>query len=217
MKKILKLIGVSITFIFIFGINNLGYATERLVDIPVPPDSSGYADVTSEEAEQKEKEYKENQENTNITAEEYVGKSSNNYLKKLEIEGYNLNPEFNSQEDNYVIYVKNRSKVNVIAEAEDSKAKIEGDGIVDISKENIININVIAENGNLKVYTIKIENKNDQNKQEDNEEQTNKTNQINENSETKNNNIIIIASVIIIVVIIWGIFVLFYKKSKKVE
>ena len=209
MRKILKLIVYIVTFIFIFGINNLVYGVGRFVDIPVPPDSSGHTDVTSEEAEQKEKEYEENQENTtNITAEEYVGKSSNNYLKKLEIEGYKLEPEFNSQEDNYTIYVKDKSKVskvNVIAEAEDSNAKIEGNGNVEISKDYIVNINVIAENGNLKVYTIKIENQDEKGKQENDEEQVSAS--INENGTGKNNTNLIVGIAIVGVVIIAGILV----------
>ena len=200
---------------FIFGINNLVYGVGRFVDIPVPPDSSGHTDITSEEAEQKEEEYEKNQENTNTTAEEYVEKSSNNYLKKLEVQGYKFEPEFNSQQDNYVIYVKDKSKItkaNVVAEADDTKAKIEGAGEVEI-KDNLININVIAENGNLKVYTIKIENQDDKGKQEDDVEDVSAT-PVKEDEKNASNSKLMIFVAIVGIVIIVGILVK-AKFSKK--
>ena len=215
MKRVLKVIACVVTFMFIFGINNLVYGVGRFVDIPVPPESSGHTDITSEEAEQQEKEYEENQENTNITAEEYVEKSSNNYLKKLEVEGYKFEPEFNSQVDNYIIYVKDKSKVNkanVMAEADDAKAKIEGVGEVEI-KNNLININVIAENGNLKVYTIRIENQDDKGKQEEDVEEVSAA-PVKENEKSASNSKVMIFVAIVGIVIIVGIFVK-AKCSKK--
>ncbi len=49
-----------------FSIYNFVYANEedgRLVDIPVPPASSGHADVTSEESEQQTEDYEKQQKN----------------------------------------------------------------------------------------------------------------------------------------------------------
>ena len=133
--------------------------TGRLVDIPVPPNSAGYADFTEEEAAEKAEEYEDSK--NNITAESLVGKSGNYYLKSLNIDGYNLNPEFNRQNSNYTIYTKDNS-INtfyVTAEPDNENAKVEGLGKVTISEEQrLINVTVTAENGNVKVYTINVEN-----------------------------------------------------------
>ena len=168
--------------------------TPRLVDIPVPPNSAGYADFTEEEAAEKAREYEESRNNT-VTAEYYVGKSSDNYLKSLSIEGYDLYPEFNRQNDTYTIYVKDDSisTFNVTAEANNENAKIEGIGNVTVSQEErIINIKVTAENGDLKVYTINIEN---------------------EANKPKKINVYII--VIIIFILIGGVILVIRKIKKK--
>ena len=175
----------AIIMILILSFTTISFA-ERLVDIPVPPNSSGYADFTEEEAAEQEKVYEESK--NNITADSLVGKSSDNYLKSLSVEGYKLSPEFNRQEDTYTIYVKDDSvnTFNVLAEPDNETAKIEGIGNVTVSpEERIINIKVTAENGDLKVYTIKVDN-----------EDTKKSEPINYN------NIIIIIAIVIIIFII---------------
>ena len=162
MKKILSIMGIII--VFILGIYTNVFATGRLVDIPVPPDNHGMADFTEEEAAELDRQYKENanntavqensateneveqinDNNTNETANEYVGKSANNYLKSLSVEGYELEPE----------------------EPDDEKATIEGTGRVEITPEQkSVTIQVTAENGDLKVYTINIED--EENKKEE--------------------------------------------------
>ena len=82
-----------------------------------------------------------------------------------------------------------------MAEPDDETAKIDGIGNVTISAEQrIINIKVTAENGDLKVYTIKVENEE------------------NKKTEGKSSiNFIVIA--IIIVIIIAVIVTLLYKKK----
>lgn len=181
-------------FICMMSFASLSFAeTPRLVDIPVPPNSAGYADFTEEEAAEKAREYEESRNNT-VTAEYYVGKSSDNYLKFLSIEGYDLYPEFNRQNDTYTIYVKDDSisTFNVTAEANNENAKIEGIGNVTVSQEErIINIKVTAENRDLKVYTINIEN------------EANKPKKIN------------IYMIVIIVVILIGMIILIVRKNKK--
>ena len=146
---------------------NISFAeTGRLVDIPVPPNSSGYADFTEEEAAERAKEYEESKNNA-VTADYFVGKSSDNYLKSLNVEGYELSPEFNRQKDTYTIYVKDDSinTFNVTAEPDNENAKIEGIGTITVSQEErLINIKVTAENGDLKVYTINIENESNKSK-----------------------------------------------------
>lgn len=149
-----------IIMIFIISVTSISLAeSDRLVDIPVPPNSSGYADFTEEEAAEHAREYEESKNNI-VTSDNLVGKSNDNYLKSLSVEGYSLYPKFNRQEDTYTIYVKSDdiNTFNVSAEADNENAKVEGIGSVTVSQEDrIINIKVTAENGDLKVYTIKIE------------------------------------------------------------
>lgn len=156
-----------IILITLMSIMNISFAeTGRLVDIPVPPSSSGYADFTEEEAAERAKEYEESKNNA-VTADYFVGKSSDNYLKSLNVEGYELSPEFNRQKDTYTIYVKDDSinTFNVTAEPDNENAKIEGIGTITVSQEErLINIKVTAENGDLKVYTINIENESNKSK-----------------------------------------------------
>ena len=192
----MKLKTFVIIMMVIASFTTISFA-ERLVDIPVPPNSSGYADFTEEEAAEQEKVYEESK--NNITADSLVGKSSDNYLKSLSVEGYELSPEFNRQQDTYTIYVKDDSvnTFNVLAEPDNETAKIEGIGNVTVSAdERIINIKVTAENGDLKVYTIKVEN-----------EATKKSEPINYN------NIIIIIEIVIIIFII--LVILLRKKNKR--
>lgn len=190
----LKISLFFITLICIVSIVSLSFAeTPRLVDIPVPPNSAGYADFTEEDAAEIEKKYEESKNNT-VTAEYYVGKSSDNYLKSLSIEGYELYPKFSRQNETYTIYVKedNVNTFNVLAEADNENAKIEGIGNVSVSQEErIINIKVTAENGDLKVYTINIENEADKPKK------------------------INIYMIVIFIVILIGVMLFIIRKNKK--
>lgn len=162
MKNKIKKYILSLVLLIIVNMSTNVFATGRLVDIPVPPNSTGYADFTEEEAAEREKQYEESKNNA-VTAEFFVGKSSDNYLKSLSIEGYKLYPKFNRQNDTYTIYVKNGEEItslNITAEADNDTAKVEGTGTIEIAPEQkTVNIKVTAENGNLKVYTINIENK----------------------------------------------------------
>ena len=82
--------------------------------------------------------------------------SSNNYLKSLSIEGYDLEPAFdkNTLEYNVTLDV-DTELIKINAETEDSKATLKGVGEVKVSDgTNEINIIVTAENGNEKTYKI---------------------------------------------------------------
>lgn len=198
-----KIFTFVIIFLLVVGIYSIVYSADKFVDIPVPPNSAGKADFTSEEGEEEAKKYEENkikeEQNSSNTIQEKVEKSGNNYLKNLSVEGYKLEPEFNMQQDNYVVYVNDKSKLkelNIIAEQDDKKAKVEGAGVVEITPEQqYINVNVIAENGNLKVYTIKIEN------------QANKP-------EDKSRSINVMLITLVVVFIIGGIVIIADRKSK---
>ena len=54
----MKLKIFAIIMAIILSFTTISFA-ERLVDIPVPPNSSGYADFTEEEAAEQERKYEE--------------------------------------------------------------------------------------------------------------------------------------------------------------
>ena len=201
--NIKKILIIGIIFLLVVGIYSIVYSADKFVDIPVPPNSAGKADFTSEEGEEEAKKYEENkikeEQSSSNTIQENIEKSGNNYLKSLRVEGYKLEPKFNMQQDNYVVYVSDKSKIkelNIIAEPDDKKARVEGVGVVEITPEQqYISVNVIAENGNLKVYTIKVENQ--ANRPED---------------KSKGINVMIVT--VIVVLIIGGIVIITDKKSK---
>ena len=81
---------------------------------------------------------------------------SNNSLSNLYIEGYNFDNEFSSDELEYSVTLKpGTEKINIITEKESDLSYVKGDGEVEVSEGvNTIEIIVIAENGNEKVYKI---------------------------------------------------------------
>ncbi len=189
--------------IILMNLVNSSFAeTGRLVDIPVPPNSSGYADFTEEEAAEEAREYEESRNNV-VMADDFVGKSSDNYLKSLRIEGYKLTPNFNGQQDTYTIYVRDDTvnTFNITAESDNENAKIEGIGNITVSQEQrLINIKVTAENGDLKIYTIKIEN------------EANKPKKLNSNVSI---NLIIVVAIIILIIVIIAVIIKKEKLNKK--
>ena len=82
--------------------------------------------------------------------------SSNNYLKSLNIDGYDLEPIFNKNTLEYNVTLNvDTELIKINAETEDSKATLKGIGEVKVSDgTNEINITVTAENGNEKTYKI---------------------------------------------------------------
>ena len=88
MKKFLKIILINIILVVVCSICGSTHAVEdndRLVDIPVPPASSGRAGITSEEANEIEKKYEEknkNDENNSETlGQDYILHKENNTQK----------------------------------------------------------------------------------------------------------------------------------------
>lgn len=84
--------------------------------------------------------------------------SSNNNLKALEMEGYDLSPTFSKDTKEYNVEVPNDTeKVIITATKEDSGASVSGAGEVKVTEGlNKIEIKVTAENGNEKVYVINV-------------------------------------------------------------
>lgn len=153
MKKTVLFLIFSFCAVILFS--NVSYA--RFADEKYPQDSSGYADLTEEEAQ----DIYENQiKQQNTTAEDFINKSGNNYLKSLTVEDATLSPEFERQNERYNVTLNNpeANKIIINAEAEDSTAKIEGTGERELTDGiNNIRVTVTAENGNVKFYDLTIQ------------------------------------------------------------
>ena len=82
--------------------------------------------------------------------------SSDNTLKSLSVDGYELEPKFNKDTTEYKLTVdQSVEKLKVSATPNHEKASASGVGEVSLSSgENIIEIKVTAENGNEKIYKI---------------------------------------------------------------
>lgn len=82
--------------------------------------------------------------------------SNDNSLKSLSIEGYNFEPNFNTNTTEYKLTVdQSVEKLKINATANHNKASVTGTGEVNLSSgENIIEVKVTAENGNVKVYKL---------------------------------------------------------------
>lgn len=85
-------------------------------------------------------------------------KSSNNYLSKLILNQPGLSPTFNKNTLSYSLTVgKDISTVGITATTEDSKAKVTWWGNTDLKdNENVITIQVTAENGSKRFYKINV-------------------------------------------------------------
>ena len=85
-------------------------------------------------------------------------KNNNNNLKSLYIRGKELNPEFDKGITEYEVEVENEEEeIKIEGEKEEESAKVEGLGEYKIEEgENIVNIIVTAENGDIKIYKVKV-------------------------------------------------------------
>ncbi len=81
---------------------------------------------------------------------------TDNYLKSLSIEGYEISPEFNKNTLTYYLVVPTSvSSVNVLAEAESENATTKISGNTSLrSKENTVKVVVTAKNRTTKTYSI---------------------------------------------------------------
>lgn len=86
-------------------------------------------------------------------------KSGNNNLSSLSIDGLTISPGFNPSTTSYTASTEN-SSININATKEDSNANISGTGIKNLNYgNNTFNIEVTAENGSKKTYTITVNRK----------------------------------------------------------
>lgn len=96
--------------------------------------------------------------NLTLTVKEVVviNYSSDNNLKSLSIDGFNISPAFNKNTLEYNVTLKpTTTSIKVNATLSDSKAKLSGVGEVEVKEgNNQINVVVTAENGTSKTYVI---------------------------------------------------------------
>ena len=85
-------------------------------------------------------------------------KSSNNYLKSLEVEGYEISPAFDKKTSEYSVSVPSTvSKITIKASKEDSYSSISGTGEKEVSEGlNTFDITVISETGVSNIYSLKV-------------------------------------------------------------
>ena len=162
--KILKVILTIMIVSVLFLINNIVYAS--------------MADYTDEDAEKEtQKLIQEHKENFDSS------KSDNNFLKDLTVaEGY-LSPSFDRQVINYSLKVENNIKeINITANADDSGAKVNGTGKIDINNIPEHKIEVVAPSGTTRTYFIKIVKSNEEN----NKTKNDKKDEVNENELEEN-------------------------------
>ena len=120
---------------------------------------------------------------------------TNNNLKSLEVEGYDISPEFDSDiltYETYIPYSTTEAKIN--AQSQSSFATISGTGTVSLNNEDTdITIKVTSETGDEKNYIITIKRYNDGyvGNNTNNNENNNSNN--NSSNNTNNNEVVITA------------------------
>lgn len=206
MKKAKKIMAIA-TIILLFGIMSccISYAVDRN-----PNSSKGFAeydDATAEEETKKlEEEQKQNFE---------IGKSTNNYLESLQIEGYEFTPEFEKQTLEYTVTKEvEQEKIRITATASDERASVEGIGDVQLKAgQNQCRVDVIAESGTVRTYLINVTRPGTE--EEIEEQQMNQEETMETTSEIKddsNKTILVIGAIIIL--ILGLVFCYIISKSK---
>lgn len=94
----------------------------------------------------------------NVSEKKTYVASSNNSLKSLSIEGYDLNPAFDKGTTEYSVTVKEGTEnINILATPEDNNSSVRGTGNIAVSSGlNNIEVVVTAENGYEKVYKLNV-------------------------------------------------------------
>ena len=126
--------------------------------------------------------------------------SSNNYLKLLEIDGYEI--DFDKEVNEYQIKVKSDvDSLEIKAIAEDSQARVEITGNESFKKgENVVTITVTAGNGEVREYKIKVERE---------AEKKEAITEIEDSSNTAEKIVIIV----LIILVVFGLLYLIFKKD----
>lgn len=116
---------------------------------------AGMADFDDKTADAQANEQLANQEKAESGN---AGKSSNNYLAALEIDGYKLSPEFDKQTQEYTLNSEvKEDSITIKATADDEKATVTGTGNIKLQTgENNLRIDVKAESGTVRTYFVKV-------------------------------------------------------------
>ncbi len=82
--------------------------------------------------------------------------STNNYLSKLEVSGYQLSPEFSKDVNAYTVVLPPEAEtIDVLATKSDNTATVSGDGTIIVGEgDNVINVIVTSQKGTTRTYTI---------------------------------------------------------------
>ena len=92
---------------------------------------------------------------TSLLTDKEPKKSEDKALKSLSIEGAELNPAFDPEITDYAVTFTEGDKLDIKAEANDEKAKVEITGNEELKDgDNTIKITVTAEDGTTRIYTI---------------------------------------------------------------
>lgn len=127
--------------------------------------------------------------------------SSNNYLKTLEVSGYEL--EFDKNKEEYTLSVKNDvTSLDITAVAEDSRARVEitGNEKFKVGKNTIV-ISVKAENGDVREYKLVVTKEDDKSTTLSEEESSNTAEKV--------------VIIILIVLVVLGLLYLIFKKDEE--
>lgn len=153
MKNIVKKINIiSITILMILFV--WVCTTKVFAD---PNSSKGFLSYNEEDQKREVEELEKAKEQEKNSTQVEV-KSTNNYLKNLEVTGYKITPEFDKQTINYEITNEvDEDYIEINAQVDDEKATISGTGKVALnSGENNLKIEVTSESGTVRTYFIKV-------------------------------------------------------------
>lgn len=179
---------------------------------------SSFADYTDEDAARDTEKLIE-EHDTNFDND----KSSNNYLKSLNIDKGKLSPTFDKQITNYNLAIENDiEEIVVSANTEDDKANVNGVGKISIKEKKQCSIEVTAESGTVRTYFINIirpdENYINSTLAQEDENIVTETTEENITIETdgidNKKNITSIISIVIGILVIIIIFIIFRKNRK---
>lgn len=122
-----------------------------------PNSSKGFLSYNEEDQKREVEELEKAKEQEKNSTQVEV-KSTNNYLKNLEVTGYKITPEFDKQTINYEITNEvDEDYIEINAQVDDEKATISGTGKVALnSGENNLKIEVTSESGTVRTYFIKV-------------------------------------------------------------
>lgn len=218
MKKAKKIMAIATIILFFYIMSCCtSYGVDRN-----PNSSKGFAEYDDATAEEENKKLEEEQEK-----DFEVGKSTNNYLDSLQVEGYEFTPEFEKQTLEYTVTKEvEQEKIRIAATASDARANVEGIGDVQLKAgQNQCRVDVIAESGTVRTYLINVtrqgtEEINAVTKEETEEQQINQEETMETTSEVEedsNKTILVIGAIIILILGLAFCFIISKSKFKYKE